>query len=90
MAIPDNSKPALALGCRLAGSREEPILLYPEGAIKVQGTGLTIVGLCDGQRTFSDILAELQRQYVGADPQKIRGDTEKFLERLSERRVVNL
>jgi pyrroloquinoline quinone biosynthesis protein D len=90
MAIPDDSKPALAVGCRLSGSPEEPILLFPEGAIKVKGTGATVLGLCDGQRTWLEILAELQRLYAGGDPQKIREDTERFLEQLSERRVLNL
>jgi len=90
MAIADDSKPALAVGCRLSGSPDEPILLFPEGAIKVKGTGAAILGLCDGQRTWPDIVAELQRLYAGGDPQRIREDTEKFLEQLHERRVVNL
>ena len=65
------------------------MLLFPEGAIKLQGTGLAILGLCDGQRTFSEILAELQRQYLGADPERIRDDAENFLEQLREKRVVD-
>jgi len=90
MAISDDSKPALAVGCRLSGSPEEPTLLFPEGAIKVKGTGAMILGLCDGQRTWPEILAELQRLYADGDPLKIREDTERFLEQLRERRVVNL
>jgi hypothetical protein len=42
--------------------------------MKVQGTGLAILALCDGQRTFTDIVEELQRQYFGADPKRIRED----------------
>ncbi len=90
MAISDDSKPALAVGCRLSGSEEEPILLFPEGAIKVKGTGAVILKLCDGQRTFSAILVELQRQFSGGNALRIRADTEKFLEQLRERRVVDL
>ena len=90
MAIGDENKPALAAGCRWGGSQEEPVLLFPEGAIKVQGTGLAILGLCDGQRTFAEILAELQRQYFGADPQRIREDAVKFLEQLQEKRVLDI
>ena len=89
MPIAETSKPALAVGCRWGGSQEEPMVLFPEGAIKVQGTGLAILGLCDGQRTFAEILAELQRQYLGADPQRIREEAGKFLEQLLEKRVVN-
>jgi len=65
------------------------MLLFPEGAIKVQGTGLAILGLCDGQRTFAEILAELQRQYFGADPNRIRQEASGFLERLHEKRIVD-
>jgi pyrroloquinoline quinone biosynthesis protein D len=90
MPISDDSKPVLAPGCRWSDNQEQSMLLVPEGAIKVQGTGLTILGLCDGQRTFSEILAELERQYSGADPKQIREDAAHFLEQLQERRVVNL
>jgi coenzyme PQQ biosynthesis protein PqqD len=90
MTIADNNKPALAVGCRWGGSQEEPVLLYPEGAIKVKGSGLAILLLCDGQRTFSEILAELQCQYVGADAEKIRDEARGFLEQLHGKRIVNL
>jgi pyrroloquinoline quinone biosynthesis protein D len=89
MAIAHNMKPVLAPGCRWGGSQEERLLLIPEGAIRVQGTGLAILALCDGQRTFSEIVAELECQYSGADSQRIRQDAEKFLEQLQEKRVVN-
>ena len=90
MAIAENNKPALARGCRWGGSQEEPVLLFAEGAIKVKGTGLTILGLCDGQRTFSEIVSELQRQYSGADAQRIREDAENFLTQLEEKRILDI
>lgn len=90
MAIADDSKPSLATGCRWGGSQEEPLLLVPEGAIRVHGTGRAILGLCDGHRTFSEIVSELQRQYSGADPIRIREDAARFLEQLHLKRVVNL
>jgi len=90
MAIGENNKPTLATGCRWGGSKEEPVLLFPEGAIKVKGTGLAILGLCDGQRTFSEIIVELQGQYSGADLQRIREDAEKFLEQLQEKRILDI
>ena len=89
MGIADSSKPTLAVGCRWGGSEEDPMLLFPEGALKVQGTGLAILSLCDGQRTFPEIVAELQRQYLGADPQRIRDDATTFLEQLHEKRIVD-
>ena len=89
MPIAETSKPALAVGCKWGGTQEDPMLLFPEGAIKVQGTGLAILGLCDGQRTFAEILAELQRQYLGANPQRIRNDATNFLEQLRDRRILD-
>ena len=90
MAIAENSKPALATGCRWGGNQEEPVLLFPEGAIRLENTGLAILILCDGQRTFSEILAELQRQYFGADPKRIREDAERFLQQLQEKRILDI
>jgi len=89
MAIADNNKPTLAVGCRWGGNEEEPLLLVPEGAIKVQGTGLAILELCDGERDFAAVIAELQRQYFGADPMRIREDASRFLEQLHEKRIVD-
>jgi len=89
MPIAETSRPALAVGCKWGGTQEDSTLLFPEGAIKVEGTGLAILGLCDGQRTFAEILAELQRQYFGADPQRIRADATNFLEQLREKRILD-
>jgi pyrroloquinoline quinone biosynthesis protein D len=90
MAIAENNKPTLASGCRWGGTPEEPVLLFPEGAIRVKGTGLAILGLCDGHRSFSEILAELQVQYFGADARRIREDAERFLEQLQEKRILDI
>jgi len=89
MAIAETSKPALAVGCRWGGSQDDPMLLFPEGAMKVQGTGLAILELCDGQRTFLEIVEELHRRYFGSDAQRIQADVGKFLEQLHEKRIVD-
>jgi coenzyme PQQ biosynthesis protein PqqD len=90
----DSSQPRLAPGCRWAaenktGSGEERIILFPEGAIKLQGTGRQILERCDGQRTFGDLIKELQAEFSGADPAKIRDDISKFLEQLQHKRIVD-
>ena len=87
--LTDTTKPVLALGCKWGGSEQDPMVLFPEGAIKIQGTGLAILALCDGQRTFAEILAELQRQYFGANPQRIRDDATTFLQQLHDKRIVD-
>ncbi len=90
MALPsDASQPRLAAGCRWGGSEEDRVILFPEGAIKLQGTGQQVLEHCDGQRTFGEIIAELQKQFNNADPAKIRDDIGKFLEQLQLKRIVD-
>lgn len=93
MAPPqDTSQPRLAAGCRWgADSKPEEVrvILFPEGALKLQGTGRLVLERCDGQRTFGEIIAELQKQFGTADPEKIRTDITQFLEQLQRKRIVD-
>jgi pyrroloquinoline quinone biosynthesis protein D len=89
----DTSQPRLAAGCRWGAEpkpgAEERVVLFPEGAIKLQGTGRQILERCDGQRTFAEIINELQAQFTVADPAKIRADISQFLEQLRHKRIVD-
>jgi coenzyme PQQ biosynthesis protein PqqD len=100
MAPPqDSSQPHLAAGCRWgadnksaenkSASEQERVILFPEGAIRLQGTGRLVLERCDGQRTFGAILSELQAQFGDADPAKIRSDISQFLEQLRHKRIVD-
>ena len=90
MAPPeDSSQPRLAPGCRWGGTEENRVILFPEGAIKLQGTGRQVLEHCDGQRTFGEIIRELQSQFGEADPNKIREDISRFLEQLRQKRIVD-
>lgn len=90
MAPPtDTSLPRLAAGCRWGGTGEERVILFPEGAIKLQGTGRQILERCDGQRTFAEIIAGLQTEFGTTDPAKIRADIGVFLEQLQKKRIVD-
>ena len=90
MATPDeSSRPRLAAGCRWGGSENERVILFPEGAIKLQGTGLQVLLRCDGERTFGEIIRELQAEFTVADPEKIRSDISLFLEQLRNKRIVD-
>ena len=90
MTPPTNSsQPKLAAGCRWGGTEENRVILFPEGAIKLQGPGRQVLEQCDGQRTFGDIIAELQKQFTTADPEKIRGDISEFLEQLQRKRILD-
>lgn len=90
MAPPtDSSQPRLAAGCRWGGTEENRVVLYPEGAIKLQGTGRQVLERCDGQRTFGEIITELQKEFGTTDAEKIRADISTFLELLQRRRIVD-
>jgi pyrroloquinoline quinone biosynthesis protein D len=95
MPLPeDTSQPRLAIGCRWGaenktGADQERVILFPEGAIKLQGTGRQVLERCDGQRTFGQIISELQAQFADADPGKIRADISQFLEQLKHKRIVD-
>jgi pyrroloquinoline quinone biosynthesis protein D len=90
VAPPDDSaQPRLAAGCRWGGTEENRVILFPEGAIKLQGTGRQVLERCDGQRTFAEIITELQKQFTDADSAKIRGDIGLFLEQLQKKRIID-
>ena len=84
----ETSQPRLAPGCRWGTHGEQPVVLVPEGMIRVQGTGRGILELCDGQRTIQEIVAALSKQY-NADPAKIAEDVSSFLEALHQKRIVD-
>jgi pyrroloquinoline quinone biosynthesis protein D len=90
MAPPtDASQPRLATGCRWGGTEENRMVLFPEGAIKLQGTGRQVLERCDGQRTFGEIIAELEKEFEKTEPAKIRADISTFLEQLQRKRIVD-
>ena len=90
MAPPqDCSQPRLAAGCRWGGTEAERVILFPEGAIRLQGTGREVLERCDGRRTFGEIIANLQKEFSTADPAKIRDDISKFLEQLQKKRIID-
>jgi pyrroloquinoline quinone biosynthesis protein D len=90
MAPPtDASQPRLAAGCRWGGTEQDRVILFPEGAIKLQGTGRQILERCDGKRTFGEIIAELLGEFGNTDPEKIRSDISLFLEQLQKKRIVD-
>ena len=64
-------------------------MLFPEGMIRVQGTGRNILQLCDGQRSVAEIVTALSQQYGSADRVKIAEDVCSFLEALQRKRIVD-
>ena len=89
MPLENTSRPRLAAGCRWAGEGENRMVVFPEGALRLQGTARAVLERCDGERTFEQIVQELQSAYIASDPVKIRQDAVAFLERLQQKRVVD-
>ena len=87
--LTDASIPRLAAGCRWGGTIEAPVVLFPEGAIKVEGTGRAILELCAGQLTLEQIVQKLEQQFILAPPGKIRADATSFIEQLHAKRILD-
>jgi pyrroloquinoline quinone biosynthesis protein D len=84
------SQPKLRPGCRLRESAgESDMLLIPEGALRLAGTGRKIVERCDGQHTLDDIIRELKAEYPSVEPARVETEVTSFLTRLHEKRVID-
>jgi pyrroloquinoline quinone biosynthesis protein D len=81
-------RPRLAPHARLTfdPARERHVLLTPEAVSVLNGTGAAVLGLCDGQRTVAEILAELRRRFDRVDDEEVR----LFLDRLAARRYLEV
>jgi len=87
--LTDASLPVFAAGCRWGGTLEAPVVLFPEGAIRVEGTGRIILELCDGHFTLAQIVQKLEEQFILAPQGKIRADVLTFLEQLHAKRIID-
>jgi coenzyme PQQ biosynthesis protein PqqD len=87
--LSDASVPKFAAGCRWGGTIEAPVVLFPEGTIRVEGTGRIILELCEGHFTLAEIVQKLESQFMLAPKGKIRADVETFLKQLHDKRIVD-
>jgi len=80
------SRPQLAGRARLQWDpvREQQVLLAPEGVLVLNATASAILALCDGQRSVSDISADLSTQYNRVIDQEIL----TFLNRILRKRLI--
>ena len=55
------TRPRLVTGARLRYDevREEHLLLFPEGAVRLNPTAAEVLELCDGERSLDDIVGAL-------------------------------
>jgi pyrroloquinoline quinone biosynthesis protein D len=85
-----DSRPQLAPGCRLNEASQQPrVLLMPEKALRLSGPSLQIVERCDGKRTVREIIAELQKIYDKAEPQRVESDILGYLTLLNDQGAVD-
>jgi pyrroloquinoline quinone biosynthesis protein D len=84
-----NSHPRLAPGCRLGKNNNLRVLLMPERALRLNGPSLEIIERCDGKHTVNQIVAELQKIYSKAVPQKVEEDILGYLALLHDQRALD-
>lgn len=89
MPLRNTSQPRLAAGCRWIDEGKNRTLVFPEGALRLQPTAKAILERCDGDRTFEQIVQELETEYSASDPAKIRQDAVTFLEHMRQKRLVD-
>jgi coenzyme PQQ biosynthesis protein PqqD len=83
------SRPRLAPGCRLGENNNQRVLLMPERALRLLGPSLEIIERCDGKQTVAAIVADLQRIYSKAKPEKVEQDILGYLELLQKERALD-
>ena len=89
MSLDANSRPQLAPGCRLGENQGHKVLLMPERALRLSGPSLEIIIRCDGQHTIATLIAELQKLYAKAAPQKVEQDILGYLQLLHDQRALD-
>ena len=83
------SHPRLAPGCRLGENNQQSVLLMPERALRLNGPSLEIVERCDGKHSVQQIIADLQKIYSKAAPEKVEQDILGYLGLLHDQRALD-
>ena len=82
------SRPRISARARLEydAVREKHVLLFPEGLLVLNETASAILALCDGQRSITDIAAELGARYN----RRVDEDVLVLLGRLARKRLIEV
>ena len=83
-------RPRLAVKARLHKDRlgGSDVLLYPEGVMLLNHTAASVLALCDGRRTFAELVASLSDHFRVPQTDLIEDVTELF-HRLSARGLLH-
>jgi pyrroloquinoline quinone biosynthesis protein D len=68
-------------------AQEAHVLLYPEGMVKLNSSAGAILSRCDGARTVSDIVTDLEKTY---SMQGLSNDVTAFLTLALEKSWVEI
>ena len=90
-ALPPKAKPRLARGVRLQEdkARGGHVLLAPERVLQANGTAAEVLKLCDGERSFAEVVDDLARRFA-VDRDRIACEAEALLRDLAAKRMVEL
>jgi pyrroloquinoline quinone biosynthesis protein D len=91
VSIAPDSRPRLARGVRLRHdeARGEWMLLAPERVVQANLIAVAVLQLCDGQKTFTEVVDALAAQYK-ADRAVIEKDVTTLIADLATKRMVDL
>ncbi len=81
--------PKLIRNCRLNQTSTDAVLLMPEGALKIKGSGKDVIELCNGTLSVQEILAQLKKRYPQVKATQIEIEAIEFLKLLREKRAVD-
>lgn len=89
--VASTAKPRLPRGVRLRHDevRNVWLLLAPERVLNPDAIAVTVLKLCDGDRTVDGIIDELAAAYA-APREQIETDVKKMLGDLADKRVLDL
>ncbi|HEY3592384.1 MAG TPA: pyrroloquinoline quinone biosynthesis peptide chaperone PqqD [Polyangiaceae bacterium] len=87
-----DAKPQLADKAKLRLDRKtnQYVLLYPEKGLVLNRTGTSIVQLCTGENTVSDIVDRLHGEHQEAERPVVEKEVLAFLETLLGRSLLRL
>jgi coenzyme PQQ biosynthesis protein PqqD len=90
--IAGDARPLLAAKVRLRFDRHSGrhMLLYPERGMILNESAARIAGLCTGEHSVSEIVAQLHQASPGATREQLEADLQTFLQALLERALLRL
>ncbi|MDB6004426.1 MAG: pqqD [Prosthecobacter sp.] len=85
----DDARPKLAAKAqlRIDPISGEPVLLYPEGMLRLNGTAHAIAMLCDGEHALEKILGSLAVEFE-VSAEELRSDVVACLHDLQTKRLI--